>query len=267
MTRAVLTRPQGVTRVPRRDPSPSRSTAASSASSGVGHGLVADAGEADLAQHARGAEGAQLVHAVEAVDGRRRVEDDRGGLRRVAAHVLLRDLRAVGDAEQRELVDAERDAQVLEVLRGLGRAPVARAGRRAWWRRRRRRSSSSIVQSTRSEPPVPRWSTATMSYVERSGSISSAKSFRIGRAAWPGPPLRSTSVPVRVPVAGQLAVGEVERSGRDALVVQRDGHLAALRAFGALRGGDRGDERQRPEGRVRRSSLRVTAWGLSLGTG
>ena len=69
---------------------------------------------------------AQLVDAVEAVDRRRGVQHQRRGRGRVAARVLARHLRAVGDAEQRELVDAERDAQVLEVLRGLRRVQNAR---------------------------------------------------------------------------------------------------------------------------------------------
>jgi hypothetical protein len=52
---------------------------------------------------------------------------------------------------------------------------------------------------------VPRWSTATTSKERRNAAIRPAKRSRAGIAGSPGPPVSSTSVPVRVPVAGSFA--------------------------------------------------------------
>ena len=75
----------------------------------------AGAARAQLAQDARQRREPVEVVDVDRPDGHGRVEDHGGRPVGEAAHVLLGHLGPVGHAEQRELVGAERDAQVLEV--------------------------------------------------------------------------------------------------------------------------------------------------------
>ncbi len=218
--------PVSETSGPRIAPRCSRSTAAASAASGSRTVAAARAREADLLQHPRRAERAQLVVAVEPVDGRRGVEHQRRGRRRVAARVLARDLRAVGDAEQRQLVDAERAPQVLEVLGGLGRVPegalVAELGR----------ARRDVVRAV--ERAVDRARVARPALVDRDDVIARAQRL----AAGPRPASSSGIADLTRPAAEQddragpragrrhLGVGQRERPGGRAGMVERDGQRA-----------------------------------------
>ena len=212
---------------------------------------------AQLAERARhGLEGRD-VQDVRALGRDDRVEHERLDVGRVLGGVVERDLGAVGDAEEHELLVAGLDAQRLDVVDRVRRAVEAarRAelvgarlrGRRRSTRRRARRPG----RCRRPELPVPRWSKTSRSRVASAGAEDRRELGR-ERAAPPGPgrrPAPTTARRGRVARGDDALDAQRHRARDGAGAVERDRELAALEAGGLAR--RVGDGRVRRPGRRR----------------
>ena len=172
---------------------------------------VARAGAAQLAQRAGHRLEGRDVQDVGALGRHDGVQHERLDVGRVLGGVVERDLGAVGDAEEDELLIAGLDAQRLDVVdrvRGaVEAARRARAGSRTPRRHRRstRRPARRPGSVSRPELPVPRWSKTSRSRVASAGPRIDANSVATGIAAWPGPPASATTA---------VAVGLLEATTR-----------------------------------------------------